>query len=62
MIDGMQEADRLAVDRAIEKILKHDGYGYTISWLRNVMISEGFKVGLTTLSRHVGGECSCESK
>lgn len=58
--EGMEEQDRNAVYDAIERIRSNEP-GYSASWLHRVLISEGHKIGQSTLLRHVAKGCACES-
>lgn len=33
----------------------------TIMWLADVLAKSGYPVGRSSLSRHINGQCSCES-
>lgn len=61
LINGLDETDSTAVTSAIEKIRAQEP-GFSSSWLHKILVSEGHKIGASTLMRHVSKGCSCESK
>lgn len=61
LIDDFDDKDKEAVNSAIEKIRAGEP-GFSSSWLHRILVSEGHKVGSSTLMRHVSKGCSCESK
>lgn len=62
--DGMSEEERAALDRAVEMIRNDNGMGkgkvYSASWLTKVLKQHGYNVSISTIQRHVNGECCCE--
>lgn len=62
--DGMSEEEQKALDRAVEMVRKDNGMGkgkvYSASWLTKVLKQHGYSVSISTIQRHVNGECCCE--
>lgn len=60
-IEGLDKKDVEAIENAIEKIRTRE-VGYSIGWLHRVLLSEGKRIGASTIQRHVNGECACGTK
>ena len=60
----MSEEEQSAVDRAVEMVRNDNGMGkgkvYSASWLTKVLKQHGYSVSISTIQRHVNGECCCE--
>lgn len=60
----MSEEEQKALDRAVEMVRKDNGMGkgkvYSASWLTKVLKQHGYSVSISTIQRHVNGECCCE--
>jgi hypothetical protein len=61
IINSLSQEEQEAVNSAIEKIRSQEP-GFSASWLHRVLMSEGHKIGQSTLMRHVAKGCACESK
>jgi hypothetical protein len=62
--DAMSDEEKKALDRAVEMVRKDNGMGkgkvYSASWLTKVLKQHGYSVSISTIQRHVNGECCCE--
>lgn len=66
--DQLDEEDQKVLRSNIVEIQNTDSYARngrnktkTIVWLTDVLTKSGFPVGRSSLSRHINGQCSCES-
>lgn len=64
----LDEEDREVLRRNMIEIRDTDPYGRngrgkskTIVWLAEVLTKSGYPVGRSSISRHINGQCSCES-
>lgn len=64
----LDEEDKNVLRQNMIEIRDTDHYGRngrgsakTIVWLADVLTKSGFPVGRSSLSRHINGQCSCES-
>ena len=62
--EDMSEEEQKALDRAVEMVRRDNGMGkgkvYSASWLTKVLKQHGHNVSISTIQRHVNGECCCE--
>ena len=61
IVAELQPKDAKAVVEAIDKI-REGQPGYSTIWLQKILASEGKKIGVTTIQRHVNGDCACGPK
>jgi hypothetical protein len=65
VIVGKMDAEhKEAIDRAIELIREDDGQGrskaYSVSWLTGALRKNGYSISMSTIQRHINGDCPCE--
>jgi hypothetical protein len=64
MMSDMEEKDIEALNKAIELIKADRGQGrsktYSASWLTQNLRKHGHSVSISTIQRHINGECPCE--
>ena len=60
----MDDEHREAIERAIDLIREDDGQGrskaYSVSWLTGALRKNGYSISMSTIQRHINGECPCE--
>jgi len=62
--ETVDEADRTAIEKAVERVRADRGQGrakaYSTVWLTKMLRSHGHDVSTSTVLRHVNKECACE--
>jgi hypothetical protein len=68
LLDDLSEIESVALQDAIDKIRSTSGdsrktrrHPYTVAWLTEQLVAEGYDFKRQTISRHVVGSCSCGS-
>ena len=64
LISTQSASSEEAIDRAIELIREDDGQGrskaYSVSWLTGALRKNGYSISMSTIQRHINGDCPCE--
>jgi len=68
LLDDLSEVESVALQDAIDKIRSTSSdarrsrrHSYTVSWLTEQLVAEGYAVQRQTVGRHVGRMCACGS-
>lgn len=64
--NGLDDAERQALDEAIATIRQHRDAGntngqsgYNAAWLHRALLDEGFTLSVLTVQKHVSQRCAC---
>lgn len=61
LINSIDEDDARALQTALGQLSDRSA-NFSVSWLHRTLIEQGYKIGASTLSRHINGGCACESQ